>query len=312
MDLSIICPAYNEIHFIEALLKRLCAPEGIEKEILLTDGGSTDGTREKVLQLCKEYPSLKLVDNPLKTSTHAFNIAYRQAKGKYVAFVGAHAAYNENYFRIAIDCLDKNECDVVGGPLNQKGKSDTGKAIALVMSSKAGVGNTEFRTMKTRQFVDSVAFAVYRKSIFEKAGLMDESLPVNQDDELHYRLNGMGYRILMVPEMQATYYVRGSYRKLARQYFRYGFYKPAVIRKIKGAVRLRHLVPSLLVLYFVSLPLTLLTAYYFIPLLLYLMMILITTLNFDASAGIKLKAIPVFPVLHVAYGSGFIAGFFKR
>jgi len=48
MQLSIICPTYNEINYIEKVYLSLIAKDGIEKEILFADAGSTDGTREKI------------------------------------------------------------------------------------------------------------------------------------------------------------------------------------------------------------------------------------------------------------------------
>ncbi len=311
MKLSIICPTYNERDYIDLLAERFCADDGIEKEVLITDGGSTDGTRERVGELMKKYPNLKFVDNPKRTSTHAFNVAFKISSGMYVAFVGAHAEYDINYFKHAIHYLDGNECDAVGGPLHQSGKTMAGKAIALVMNSKMGVGNTEFRTMKKKMFVDSVAFAVYKREIFEKAGLMDESLPVNQDDEFHYRINKLGFKILMVPEMQATYYVRSSFGKLFRQYFRYGLYKPRVLKKVKGSVRLRHLIPSLFMLYFLTLPLSIFWCWWLLPLILYLSFIIVTSFQFKAKLLTKILTVPVYPILHISYGIGFIIGLFK-
>lgn len=312
MELSVICPTYNEIHFIDALIDNLCINDGLEKEILIVDGGSIDGTIDKVKSLMNKYSSLKLLENPFRTSTHAFNIGFKYSTGKFIAFVGAHANYDKNYFTSGLDCLRRNECDVVGGPLKQKGKSLAGKAIALVMSSKLGVGNTEFRTENKKMMVDSVAFAIYKREIIEQCGLMDESLPVNQDDEFHYRVKSKGYRIMMIPEMSSTYYVRDSFVKLFKQYFRYGLYKPAVLKKVSGSVRLRHLMPSLFTIYLLSLPLMILIPIWILPLLLYFLLILARSLSFNEILKIRFLSIPVFPLIHVSYGSGFLLGLFKK
>lgn len=312
MELSVICPTLNEIKFIDQLVGDLCFDDGLKKEILILDGGSTDGTVERVIELQSKYPSLVLIQNPRRTSTAAFNIGYKAATGSYIAFVGAHARYSKDYFKIGVEVLKSGICDAVGGPLDQQGKTDIGKAIASVMSSKAGVGNTEFRTSKERKFVDSVAFAVYSKKMIDVVGIMDESLPVNQDDEFHYRVNEKGFKIMMVPEMQATYFVRDSYSGLFRQYFRYGLYKPLVLKKVKGSVRLRHLIPSAFVLYLASLPMLFVTNLWIVPLILYLIMIVIISFRAKEKLSVKLLCLPVFPILHISYGSGFLAGLFKN
>ena len=312
MELSVICPTYNEIDFIDTLIENLCFNDGLEKEILIVDGGSMDGTIEKVKLLINKYSSLKLLENPFRTSTHAFNIGYKYSTGKFIAFVGAHASYDKNYFTSGLNCLRQNECDVVGGPLKQKGKTLSGKAIALVMSSKLGVGNTEFRTESKKMMVDSVAFAIYKREVIERGGLMDETLPVNQDDEFHYRVRSKGYRIMMIPEMSSTYYVRDSFIKLFRQYFRYGLYKPAVLKKVRGSVRLRHLMPSLFTIYLLSLPLMIFIPIWILPLMLYFLLILVRSFSFKEILKIRFLSIPVFPLIHISYGSGFLVGLFKK
>ena len=312
MELSVICPTYNEIDFIDTLIDNLCFNDGLEKEILIVDGGSMDGTIEKVKLLINKYSSLKLLENPFRTSTHAFNIGYKYSTGKFIAFVGAHASYDKNYFTSGLNCLRQNECDVVGGPLKQKGKTLSGKAIALVMSSKLGVGNTEFRTESKKMMVDSVAFAIYKREVIERGGLMDETLPVNQDDEFHYRVRSKGYRIMMIPEMSSTYYVRDSFIKLFRQYFRYGLYKPAVLKKVRGSVRLRHLMPSLFTIYLLSLPLIIFIPIWILPMMLYFLLILARSFSFKEILKIRFLSIPVFPLIHISYGCGFLVGLIKK
>lgn len=312
MELSIICPTWNEIRFIDQLVRDLCVNDGLEKEVLILDGGSTDGTVERVKELQKLFSNLVFIANPRRTSTAAFNIGFKTSKGEYIAFVGAHARYSPNYFKAGVDAISSGICDAVGGPLEQKGVTATGRAIAYVMSSKAGVGNTEFRTSKERKYVDSVAFAIYRRSMIDKVGLMDESLPVNQDDEFHYRVNSMGYKIMMIPEMSSTYFVRDSYIKLLKQYFRYGLYKPMVLKKVKGAIRYRHVIPTLFVIYLLSLPLAAISLLWLTPLLFYFILSAIIAFKCNDKLLVKILCLPVFPILHIGYGTGFLLGLLKK
>lgn len=285
----------------------------VEKEVLLVDGGSTDGTIEKIKALQKAQPAIHLVENPERYVSQGFNRAYQVASGQYISLVGAHAIYPPNYFSACIEAISSGECDAAGGFLIQRGKTNTGKAISHAMSSQFGVGNTAFRTVRKRAYVDSVAFAVYDRRIFDKTGLLDEDLVRNQDDEFHYRLNQAGFRILMLPELELVYFVRDSLQKLFKQYYQYGLYKPLVLKKVRSGMRLRHLIPALFVLYLLSLPMALWQPWWVIPLLLYGALALFFAIRSqEASWRVRSLTVLVFPVLHIAYGWGFLSGLFRR
>jgi hypothetical protein len=81
-----------------------------------------------------------------------------------------------------------------------------------------------------------------------RLGLFDEKLVRNQDDELNLRLLRGGGRIWQDPRIQSWYSPRASLRGLFQQYFQYGYWKVAVIRKHRLPASWRHLVPGLFVL----------------------------------------------------------------
>lgn len=307
--LSVIIPTYNEEKYIAPLIDSLLIPDGIDKEIFFADGMSTDRTREIIQQYQSKHPNIYLVDNPKRFVSPGFNQAFRQSNGKYVTLMGAHATYPKGFFSAGIKYLSAGECDVVGGPLRQEGKTPDGKAIALAMSSKLGVGGTEFRTERKKMYVDSVAFAIYKREIFETIGLLDEDLVRNQDDELHYRMNAAGYRILMVPEMECVYYVRNSLSALYKQYYQYGYYKPLVLKKVRQGIRLRHLVPATFCLYLLSVILLVwFVPIWILPLIIYIITITFTAVSANIGFRQKIIFMAAFPTLHLSYGFGFLNG----
>lgn len=307
-DISVVIPVLNEQAYIVPLVEGLLSNTSVNAEVLICDGGSTDNTRMLVAELQRKFLTVQLVNNPERYVSHAFNNAYRISTGKYICLLGAHAHYPPNFLDLAFDTLESGVCDAVGGPLIQKGKTSVGKAIAFAMSSKFGVGGTEFRTETKRMYVDSVAFAVYRKSIFEQSGLLDTDLIRNQDDELHYRLNKLGFRILMIPEIACEYYVRDSLSALRKQYFGYGLYKPLVFAKVKQSARLRHLVPPAFACYCLLLPLAFLHWIWLLPLLLYICVIAFISYTAQLPLRSKVYLSLVYPTLHLSYGLGFLLG----
>lgn len=312
-ELTVCFPVYNEIRFLDSLISSVIETEPVSKQIVLIDGGSTDGTIDQIKKWQEKYSNIFLVNNPQRYVSHGFNLAFNQTQSKYIALMGAHAEYPANYFKKGLSLLEAGECDAVGGPLIQKGKTDKAQVIAFCMSSKFGVGDTEFRTSKERMYVDSVAMAIYNRKVFDKVGLFDEALVRNQDDEFHYRLNHYGCRILMEPEMESVYYVRDDLRSLWKQYFQYGLYKPMVLNKIRSGIRARHLVPGLFTLYLITLPFFAWLHWVFIlPLILYFILaISVLSKSFKKQKDIFF-GIAAFLTLHLAYGSGFLLGLFKK
>jgi len=201
----------------------------------------------------------------------------------------------------------------VGGPMRIAKGNAVQEAIGYATSNFFGVGNSSFHFEDFEGFTDSVYLGAWRKSIFQKTGLFDELLKRNQDDEFHYRAKSLGFTIYQSPAIKSFYYPRNTFGKLFKQYFQYGLYKPIVLKKISSAVSLRHLVPSLFVLYLIGLPLfaAINITYACIPLLLY------AAANLFFAAISKKNPLQVLRIsfayltIHISYGSGFLLGLEK-
>jgi len=244
--LSVIVPVRNERDHIRACLESILgdAPEG-GIEVIVVDGMSDDGTDRIVSEVAASDPRVRLLSNPSRFVPQAMNLGIAAASAPYIGRVDGHCLVVPGYFRGCLARLDAGGYDCVGGALVNEATSPAGRAVAAAVSSPVGVGSARFRTGGGGEIqVDTLAFGVYRRSVFDRIGLFDERFVRNQDDELNLRLVRGGGRILLVPSLRIRYQARDSLRKLWRQYYQYGFWKYRVFRKHGRPGSLRQLAPS--------------------------------------------------------------------
>lgn len=322
LDVTIIMPIYNEEAFIarslQAVLEQDYPVEHLE--ILVVDGMSTDGTREIVSALQSQCSNVKLLDNPGRIVSTALNIGLRHVQGNIVILVGGHCEIAPDYVAQCARYLQAHQdVAVVGGALETIGETPIAQAIAVAMSSSFGVGGVTFRTGSEQEaLVDTVAFGAYRREIVDAAGLFDEELVRNQDDEYNYRIRKMGGKIYFVPTIKARYYSRGNLRSLWRQYFQYGFWKVRVLQKHPFQMHIRQFVPAIFVSALIASVLW--AAFSTTGIVLFALVVgvyLWANLLASLSAAIKrgwryLAFLPiVFSTLHFSYGFGFICGLWR-
>ena len=311
---SIICPVYNESKFINKVLNFCVNALPSDKEIIFIDGGSKDDTCEIINKWSEKFPQIKLLHNSRKIVPFALNIAIQEAKGDTIIRIDAHTDYAPDYFEKILATFEKTGADIVGGPTRTSFTAPTQEAVAYAICTPFAIGNSRVHQEHFEGFTDSVTFGSWKKSIFAKTGLFDESLKRNQDDEFHYRARSLGFTIYQSPDIKLYYYPRSTLKGLFTQYFQYGLYKPLVLKKVKSGTSWRHLIPSMFVLYLFSLIFALIFKFYYwsIFLALYIFADIAMCLRSKKSISVMLRLFLVYPVIHLGYGLGFILGLFKK
>ncbi len=145
-------PVLNEAPHVERALASIRRQqlEGA-LEILVLDGGSTDGTRGIVERIGAEDDRVRLLDNPARATPDALNAGLRAARGTYVVRMDAHTRYPRDYIARGIERLERGDVASVSGPQLAVGDGPTGRAVALALESPLGVGGARFRRRGTRR-----------------------------------------------------------------------------------------------------------------------------------------------------------------
>jgi succinoglycan biosynthesis protein ExoA len=323
---SVIIPCRNEEKSIfaclEGLQQQTFAME--EVEVLIADGMSTDQTRpeiERFTNIGSKF-SVIVIDNPEKTIPSALNRAIEAGRGEFIIRIDAHSRPHPDYIRLCMGHLENNTADNVGGVWKIRPGNETwiARSIAEAASHKLGVGNALYRYTTRAEFVDTVPFGAFRKSLFERIGKFDEDLLTNEDYEFNARILKSGGKVFLDPEIQCEYFARPTLQSLAKQYGRYGFWKFKMLRRYPSTLKMRQLLPPVFVL---GLILTGLLSIWIPParwllgfeILLYLISLCLASVP-AARKGKEIRFILGIPLamatMHLSWGSGFLLSIFSR
>jgi glycosyltransferase involved in cell wall biosynthesis len=246
-EVSIITPCFNEEETIGLLLKAIYNQSFSQEkiEVIISDGMSTDNTREVINDFEKSHNDLKIivVDNPKRNIPSGLNLALEAASGSYIIRLDAHSIPSRDYIALCLEGLEQGLGDVVGGMWHIKPGAEgwIPRSIAVSASSPIGVGDARYRVGGQAQKVNTVPFGAYHSALIDRIGGYDESLLSNEDYEFNVRVKLNGGTIWMNPKISSIYFSRPTFRKLARQYWRYGYWKFKMLRKYPDTFRWRQM-----------------------------------------------------------------------
>ena len=312
-SVSIIIPMFNEADFIGNCLNGFMNQDYPKNkfEIIVIDGMSDDGSKDRVVEYQKKFSNIILLENKKRITPVSFNIGIKTSNYEIVAIFSAHSIPKSDYITNAVNVLKTKQAECVGGPMDARGNSVVGKAIAHATSTPFGIGNSVFHYSKKPGYVNTVYQGFFYKELFDKIGLFDEDLIRNQDDEMSYRIQKFGGKIYFDPRIRSIYYNRSSLGKLVKQYYQYGIFKPLVFYKTRHGMQIHHFIPSLFVFYLIGYVYFYDSLFYFGPLLIYLFLCLCFSMFSNIPLKSKIASIIIYPLIHISYGLGFIFGFIK-
>ena len=244
--ISIIVACRNEIRHIQSLVDSLLGQDfdGLNWEAVIADGMSDDGTRESLDHCAERHPNLRVISNTGRIVSTGLNAAIEAARGEFILRMDAHTVYAPDYCQRCVETLTSSGADNVGGAARTRVTGLIPRAIAAAYHSKFSTGGARFHDPDYEGPADTVPYGCWRKETFARIGMFDENLVRNQDDELNLRLLRSGGRIWQSRAIHSWYTPRATFYGLFHQYFQYGFWKVAVIRKHRIPGSVRHLIPA--------------------------------------------------------------------
>ena len=309
-SVSVILAVLDEVDFIDGVLSDLLGQdyEGT-LEVIVADGGSTDGTLARLEDWAVRDRRVSVIANPERRQTPGLNLASAKASGEVLVRADGHTRFASDYVRASVEVL-ADTGGAVGGRMFPVGRSSFGRTVAAAMKSPLTMGPGRFHHSTSREEVDTVYLGAMLKEQFQAlGGFRPFPSGTSEDADFYFRWRRDGGKVYVDPSIRSEYTPRDRPADLWRQYFRYGMGKAEMLWRNGKLPSWRPLAPLALVLGVALLALVGLVTGVWVPLMvlagLWLVLLIWVALRADEPApGVLFVA----GIMHLAYGLGELWG----
>jgi len=202
-EVSVIMPTYNQSAYLREAVESLVEQTLQDWELLLVDDGSTDDT-EAVLGTFSGEPRVRIFRQPNSGQVVARNLALRQARGRYVAFLDSDNRWLPAKLRMQVDYLDAHpDVDVLYGGIRLIDHRGT----VLGVQQRRRPTGTIWRDLLTDNYVTFNTAILSRQLLMEYGG-QDTAVRFGPDFDLWLRM-APRCRFEYRPEVVCEYRVEG-------------------------------------------------------------------------------------------------------
>jgi len=260
MNITTVLPVLNEVEYIDACLDSLIVqtyPTHLHT-ILVMDGGSTDGTLERLQAAVerskvKEGPAIHVHHNPGKFVAEGRNLAMTllPEKTTHVLELIGHSTVDPDHLRTLTDewsriaDLEPRQLAALGcRVVPRRGDLETIESwIEGALASPFGSGGGQFDRFSAASTSRIPAFVLHSRLALTQVGGWDESFISSQDSDLSMRLINEGYALWRTPNTSVYMTKRTGLKRWWRMGHRYGFWRTKTVLKHPRRLSLREYLP---------------------------------------------------------------------
>ncbi len=257
-----------------------------------------------------------IIEEGTSASTNRNN-GVKKAKGEIILFLDDDAYVDKDLLKNGEDFLEKyKDVDIVGGPqLTPKNDRWFARISGYAVASYFGTQNMSKRYKKGKLDFDgwnSITSAVcfVKKKVFDKI-MFNPNLFPGEDPEFYYKAKKNGFKIAYCPDLIIYHKRRDNLKGFLKQFYLYGKAKLNT-----GYLNLLFFIPSLFVLYLISLSLLMFfNKLFVIPLIIYLALAFLFGIyeSMKNKSVLALILLPFFyACIHISYGVGFLSGIINK
>jgi len=215
MTTSLIITTFNEEAVLADLLESILLQTVMPAEVIIVDGGSTDGTvaicRSFVGAFIENSSRLEIIESPGANIAYGRNLGINKAKSPIVAVTDAGCKLKRNWLEIITEPIKNNFADFVGGGYEPIAPTKFQRILAKL---------TVYNQIP-ENFLPSSRSIAFTKQLWVKAGGYPEYLNWGEDTCFNKQCLQKGARYIVAPEAVVFWEVRKNLRQVIKQFYRY-------------------------------------------------------------------------------------------
>lgn len=187
MKLSIVMPSFNQVEFIAAALRSVLDQSCDDCEVIVIDGGSTDGSLDVIASFRDRLTHV--VSEPDEGQSHALEKGFSLAKGEFLTWLNSDDLLMPGAISSVFRALDDDRnCDWILGNVALIDRD------GWVLCGRKGAAASRF-WQKFGVFTAAGPSAFFSRRLYEKVGGINRSLHYKMDTDLWWRflLSGAQY-----------------------------------------------------------------------------------------------------------------------
>lgn len=215
MATALISTCYREAAAIDEFLDAVLSQTRQPDEIVIVDGGSDDGTVDRIRERIAAGAAVKLVVEPGANRARGRNRAIQETRADIIAVSDVGARPREDWFERIVAPLEADTAvDVVAGYYEADTRTAWEAAVAAATVPTAG-------EVRVENFLPSARSVAFRRSAWEKAGGYPEQFWHNEDTPFGLALRRAGAIFVFEPRAIVLWRPQATPWGLFRQFYRY-------------------------------------------------------------------------------------------
>ena len=240
---SLVVTSYNRKDLIKKCLNSLLNLDYPNKEILIVDSCSKDGTLE---MLGKEYPQIRILTTEKDSLVEAHNLGIKETDGKYFLRVDDDLELDRNFVKELVKLMEKDKSIGVSGGKIYYPKTNTIWCVGGKINFHTGIVTTlgmgeedrgQYDYTREVDYIGSLMLT--RRELFDKIGVLDRAFsPLCYEDiDFCVRARKAGYKVVYTYSAVAYHHRmdrKMSMRRRLRNVWLYRYHRLKFLRKHFG------------------------------------------------------------------------------